>query len=57
LLVESVGEAVSNKSVSRIAIAIIGSIVLNIAATLIWTLLGSPGKNELLAWFTKLSIM
>lgn len=57
LLVESVGEALSNKSVSRTAITIIGSIVLNIAATLIWTLLGSPGKNELLAWLTKMSIM
>lgn len=55
LLVESVGEAVSSTSVSRIAVAIIGSIVLNIAATLIWTLLGSPGKDELLAWFSKLT--
>ncbi|GBL02584.1 hypothetical protein [Vibrio harveyi] len=55
LLVQSVGEVVSNKSVSRIVVAIVGSIVLNIAATLIWTLLGSPGKAELLTWFYELA--
>ncbi|EGQ8983014.1 hypothetical protein RV040_001435 [Vibrio alginolyticus] len=57
LLVQSVGEAVSNKSVSRIVVAIVGSIVLNIAATLIWTLLGSPGKDDLLVWFSKFTAM
>ncbi|MCA0940863.1 hypothetical protein LCM28_13360 [Salipiger pacificus] len=51
LFLDTVGEAVSRRSTYRIFLAIVSSIALNIVATLIWTLLGSPGKEDILNLF------
>jgi hypothetical protein len=34
---------------------VLGSVVLNLLATLIWTLMGNPGKDEIKAWLSSLA--
>lgn len=53
LFIATVGEALQRRTVFGTAGVIVGSIVLNLAATLIWELLGAPGRERLLEWFAQ----
>jgi hypothetical protein len=44
-------KAAQRRSVIVAFVAVVGSLMVNIAATLIWTLLGNPGRQEILQRF------
>lgn len=48
LVINAAAEALNKKSVSQNISIVMGSILLNLVATLIWTLLGNPGRKELM---------
>lgn len=51
LVINAAAEAINNKSFSQNISFVIGSVLLNLGATLIWTLFGNPGRKELIELF------
>jgi len=51
LFIATVGQALRRRTILGVSGVVIGSIALNLAATLIWELMGAPGRDALLLWF------
>jgi len=47
LVINAAAEAINKKSISQNISFAVGAILLNLVATLIWTLFGNPGRKEL----------
>lgn len=54
LVINAASEALARRSVLNMVIVALVTIFLNLAATIVWTLAGSPGKQDLIDLFSKL---
>ena len=54
LVISAASEALDRRSVLNMVVVAFVTIFLNLAATVVWTLAGSPGKQELIDLFSKL---
>jgi hypothetical protein len=53
LVINAAREALSRRSVLNMFVVALVTVFLNLAATIVWTLAGSPGKQELLDLFSR----
>ena len=53
-VIDAARDAVTHQGAGRAVIFVLVTIVLNLAATLIWTLAGAPGRDELREFFMQL---
>ncbi len=53
LILSATKEAISNRTAFQMAMVVAGSIILNLVANVIWSLMGQPGDTRLYEIFEK----